>query len=377
MKVSSHIVALTFLLQSCNALDGALPTRNLKVKKAKGSKKAKNGGNGSNAGVTIPEIGSLINIAFPMWEVNGNGTRVGGSPCTVNSCEWNPYYLTKRYDGLHPQFGGHPTDLDVKYAFFGASPFGGQPYPGTPHHCKAGDGDSIKAKDCPKLVTLTDTGPYGPGHVPPHIALAALTWGVKANLYPLDELFAFESHECRVIPDVLLKMIRYYYPRTEGEAVDYPPPIVPEGGDFQYEFPAGNGVDNQNPPYSPGPPHWCTDEFLLTGHWDGVCPYVFKGPDAGKYRHPHIALAALEVYLAQIAMPDKCANTWLENNPDFLSNIADGLDTSTPFPDMDMDTNDSTTVDNWIGQPSLPWTYDSGDARPVKGEFAMSIYFSE
>ena len=79
-------------------------------------------------------------------------------------------------------------------------------------------------------------------------------------------------------------MIRNYYPRTDGEAVDYPPPIVPEGGDFQYEFPAGNGVDNQNPPYSPGPPHWCTDEFLLTGHWDGVCPYVFKGPDAGKVR---------------------------------------------------------------------------------------------
>ena len=180
MKVSSHIVALTCLLQSCNALDGALPTtRKLKVKKAKGGKKAKkNGGNGSNSGVTIPEIGSLINIAFPMWEVDGNGTRVVDSPCTVNSCEWNPYYLTKRYDGLHPRFGGHPTDLDVKYAFFGASPFGGQPYPGTPHHCKAGDDDSIKAKDCPKLETLTDTGPYGPGHVPPHIALAALTWYV-------------------------------------------------------------------------------------------------------------------------------------------------------------------------------------------------------
>ena len=72
--------------------------------------------------------------------------------------------------------------------------------------------------------------------------------------------------------------------KRQGEAVDYPPPIVPKGGDFQYEFPAGNGVDNQNPPYSPGPPHWCTDEFLSTGHWDGVCPYVFKGPDAGKVR---------------------------------------------------------------------------------------------
>merc|ERR1712106_301917 len=103
------------------------------------------------------------------------------------------------------------------------------------------------------------------------------------------------GYGCRVKPDVLLSMVRKYFPRVDGEKVAYPPPIVPAGGDFQYEFSSGSG------------------------HWDGVCPYVFEGPDAGKYRRPHIAYAALEVYLANLAMPEKCHKTWLQNNPDFLN----------------------------------------------------------
>ena len=89
-------------------------------------------------------------------------------------------------------------------------------------------------------------------------------------------MFDYGTSKCRVSPHVLLKMIREYYPRVDGEKVPYPPPITPEGGDYQYEFPAGNGIDNQNRPYAPGPPHWCTEEMSATGQWDGVCPYVFK-----------------------------------------------------------------------------------------------------
>ena len=306
----------------------------------------------------LPEINDLINIAFPMWEVDENGNRLEVKPCTVNSCEWNPYYITKRYDGLHPDLGGHPTDIDVGYAYFAGSPFAGQPYPGTPHHCPEDAPDDIKAGDCPKIETLTDEGPDGPGHVPPHIALASLTWAVQQSRFSLEEMFA---NECRVAPDVLLQMIRTYYPRTEGQKVSYPPPIVPEGGDYQYEFPSGNGLANQGPPYAPGPPHWCTEEMLATGHWDGVCPYVFEGPDAGKYRHPHIAFAALEVFLANRVNPRECRATWLQNNPDFL-NPARGT-TDTPFPLMDRDYAPPNTVENWLGQPVLPWDYDSGDAR--------------
>jgi len=311
---------------------------------------------------SLPEINSLINIAFPMWDVDADGSRTETSECTVTSCKWNPFYVTKRYDGLHPDLGGHPTDNDVKYAFYGSSPFGGQPYPGTPHHCPMDAPDDIKAGECPKVETTSDSSDQGPGHVGPPIALAALTWGVEAELFSMDDMFDYDSHECRVVPNVLFKMIRHYFPRTEGEKVDYPPPTVAAGGDYQYEFPSGNGVDNQKPPYAAGSPHWCTDEFLATGHWADFCPYVFEGPDAGKYRHPHIAYVALEVHLANNFMPDKCAVTWLENNPDFLN--PDRVATNTPFPVMDADDAANTTMANWLGQPAFPFTYVSGDARP-------------
>jgi len=323
----------------------------------------------------LPEIGSLMDEAFPMWKVDANGNRKETKPCTVDSCEWNPFYVTKRYSGLHPDFGGHPTDIDVGYPFFGGSPFGGQPYSGTPHHCKKCDPDNIKVKDCPKIATLSDKGPYGPGHVPPHISLASLTWGVHDKIFSFEEMFDYDRYECRIIPNILLKMIRVYYPRIDGEAVSYPPPITPEGGDFQYEFPSGNGINKQEPPYAPGPPHWCTEEMGKSGHWDGVCPYVFQGPDAGKYRHPHIAYAALEVFLANKHMPELCFKTWLENNPDFLNQ--ERVTTESPFPVMDVDSAGPKTVKHWLGQPVLPWNYTSGDAKVFTGLVATDTYFSD
>jgi len=336
----------------------------------------------------LPEIGGLMDIAFPMWEVDAGGNRMEKKPCTVSSCEWNPYYVTKRYDGAHPDLGGHPTDIDVGYPFYGGSPFGGQPYPGTPHHCKLCDGDDVKAGACPKIETVTDTGPDGPGHVPPHISLAALTWAVQGGPGPKGEggrrygpnqMFDYDYYQCRVIPDVLLKMIREYYPRTDGEKVAYPPPITVEGGDFQYEFPAGaakaGNLEDQEPPYTPGPPHWCTKEMYDSGHWDGVCPYVYLGSNAGGYRHPHIAFAALEVYLAHKAMPDKCHATWLENNPDFLDPTRVASDT--PFPVMDADDQPNDTVAHWIGQPVLPWDYTSDPPRTNPVHVSTKVYFSE
>lgn len=180
---------------------------------------------------TLPEINDLMNIAFPMWEVNDKGVRKKVTECTVDACEWNPFYVTKRYDGLHPDFGGHPSDNDVKYAFFASSPYAGQPYPGTPHHCPPDAPDNITAGECPKIETTSDYGPEGPGHVPPHIGLASLTWAVRDELFSMEEMFDYDNYECRVIPNVLFQMVRNYYPRTEGEKVDYPPPIVPEGGE--------------------------------------------------------------------------------------------------------------------------------------------------
>lgn len=94
--------------------------KDVKSSKSPKSSKAGKGGKGGSSGpgggpdkITLPEIGSVIDGAFPMWEIDGDGNRVTKKPCTVDSCEWNPYYITKRYDGLHPDLGGHPTDLDV------------------------------------------------------------------------------------------------------------------------------------------------------------------------------------------------------------------------------------------------------------------------
>eukprot|EP00985_Skeletonema_marinoi_P023007 scaffold14966_cov73-Skeletonema_marinoi.AAC.1 len=65
-----------------------------------------------------------------------------------------------------------------------------------------------------------------------------------------------------------------------------------------------------------------------------------------------------------MAMPDKCATTWLQNNPGFLDE--DRVTTDTPFPVMTNEKDDAKSLKNWLGQPVLPWTYDSGDARDVE-----------
>jgi len=387
MKLSLAFFYLIVNVSSCGA-HGARTLKSTKVdkstkaqkshkaeKSAKATKGNKASKSSKKAKDVLPEIGSLMNTAFPMWDVDSEGARIGTTACSPESCQWNPFYVTKRYDGLHPKYGGHPTDIDVNYAFFGGSPFGGQPYQGTPHHCNTCDNDDIKISECPKIETLNDDGPYGPGHVPPHIALASLSWTVQNKGLSTKDMFDYEKYNCRVIPDVLFDMIRSYFPRVDGEKVKYPPPITAEGGDFQYEFPAGNGIDNQEPPYKPGPPHWCEEDFGGSGHWDGVCPYIFKGPDAGKYRHPHIAYAALEVYLANKLMPETCHTTWLENNPEFLDETR--VTTDTPFPEMDNDAADDTTIENWIGQPVIPWNYVSGTSKAVPGLFATDFLFAD
>ena len=184
--------------------------------------KAKKKGKGHKV---VPEIGGLMNTAFPMWEVDAGGNRVTTKPCTVDSCEWNPHYVTKRYAGRHPDLGGHPTDLDVQYPFYGGAPFGGQPYQGTPHHCSRCAPDDIKAKDCPKIETMEDTGPSGPGHVPPHISLAALTWCV-AECFPkcmpfllwiLDSYQARNSCPCCYVPVARVASATGAYKADQGQ----------------------------------------------------------------------------------------------------------------------------------------------------------------
>ena len=74
-------------------------------------------------------------------------------------------------------------------------------------------------------------------------------------------------------------------------------------------------------------------------------------------------------------MPGKCGETWLENNPEFLD--VDRVTTDSPFPVMSNDDAPKNSVRNWLGQPVLPWKYDSGPEKAVAGLVTTEFYFDE
>eukprot|EP00957_Ditylum_brightwellii_P195936 14928554-Ditylum_brightwellii.AAC.1 len=45
--------------------------------------------------LTLPSDEDLVGTAFPFGGMDGNGKCKERKPCTVDNCEWNPYYLTK------------------------------------------------------------------------------------------------------------------------------------------------------------------------------------------------------------------------------------------------------------------------------------------
>ena len=127
----------------------------------------------------LPYISDLIETAFPTWCIDEDEIRIDG----VENCEdgtpngrFTPLYFTKEYSGADPALGGYPTDIDIQYAFYYPAPFLGQACGGSPHHCSEDfDGANENCGQCPKVKTENDYGPNGPGHIPPHIALAAIT----------------------------------------------------------------------------------------------------------------------------------------------------------------------------------------------------------
>merc|ERR1712113_588157 len=101
------------------------------------------------------------------------------------------------------------------------------------------------------------------------------------------------------------------------------------------------------------------------------------GPNRGKYRHPHTAFAAVETWLANKVMPDKCGATWDENNPNYPMTP----DTTTAFGKMAVVEGhendpkqpflDPTATPQWV------WPGDEGDKRKaVPGEFVIELYLT-
>lgn len=93
-----------------------------------------------------------------------------------------------------------------------------------------------------------------------------------------------------------------------------------------------------------------------------------------QYRHPHIAYAALEVFLAAERYPDKCANTWLENNPGFIDD--ERISTVLRFPVMSNEA-DKKTVENWLAQPVLPYDYTKPAPKGAGGVYVNSVVLAD
>ena len=304
--------------------------------------------------IELPDIRTLLNTAFPVWNVNDAGERIEGGG------KWNPLYYTKKYDGLDPSLGGYPTDIDVGYPFYYAAPFLGQPGAGTPHHCPENAPADIKIQTCPKMETDSDNGPNGPGHIPPPITLAAVRHTIKDDCPSMEDMkswFDYDQYRCLMTPETLLAMVRRYYPRDpETGKADYPSPADPNSSTYyELEFPGPQGGA-----------HWCTDEFVQADHWADFCPYVYEGENAGQYQHPHISLVAVQQYLANMIMPDKCGTEWepikgvYPENPD--------RDTSIVFPEMESE-------DPWA-QPMLPYNWPETSDKKRKAPlvtFSMNL----
>lgn len=143
-------------------------------------------------------------------------------------------------------------------------------------------------------------------------------------------------------------MIRKYFPREEDGKNSYPPPFTADGGpggahgvtyayplEFvnlvgpscnaeQAKFPSAecyeqhsDGDQDDYPDYlkpGHGSPHYCSADAKIAGVHNDWCPYIFFGPNKGQYRHPHVAFAAVETWLSNKVMPDKCGPTWDDND---------------------------------------------------------------
>jgi len=283
-----------------------------------------------------PRWERIIAKAFPPWELPENGcprlTELGGEleegyetfP-TPEEGKFNPCYYTKAFAGLDPEFGGYPTPIDTHYPYEFAAPFLKQPGDGSVHHCAIDADNSVDIGGCPKLgqcpgekdcAVVTDE--YGIGHIPPFVPLAAIKNAYNSCDVKCDEWFDYDTNGCNIKKSALdaLVLDEFGVEAEDGKmVVKFQPPILLDGKPsstyYRLEYIGeGNVCDAGN---CRGP-HYCSEEVANAGNiWGDFCPYVETGKNSGQYRHPHIALAALELWIANQCMPKKCPTKWLDS----------------------------------------------------------------
>lgn len=254
--------------------------------------------------------------------------------------------------GLDPKLGGYPTPIDTHYPYEFAAPFFSQPGDGSTHHCPLNAPADTKIQTCPKVksgcgpdcVELTDE--YGIGHIPPFVTLNAVKKGYNQCTQDIcTEWYDFETNGCNIKPSKLDELV-YSYFGSDNKIQFGPPKLTSDGqpSDFYYEleYLCGDGSNCRGP-------HYCSDEVATEDVWGDFCPYVHTGENAGQYRHPHIALAALELWIANTCMPEKCPSEWL-NSPNGQEYGNGSTSTSITWADM-------ADNDDPISQPKVPYKW--------------------
>jgi hypothetical protein len=239
--------------------------------------------------------------------------------------KFNPCYYTKAFAGEDPSLGGYPTPVDTQYPYEFAAPFFKQPGDGSTHHCPVNAKPDTPIQSCPKVnspcpgdqkdcVVITDD--YGIGHIPPFVPLAAVKNAYNSALNDQsgeDPCSWFDvTSGCNIQKSVLDRLV--YDKFGDGDKIVFEPPILLGGSPsktyYRLEY-IGQG-DACAASNCRGP-HYCSKEAAVADIWGDFCPYVHTGDNAGLYRHPHIAFAALELWIANQCPNVKCPPKWLDS----------------------------------------------------------------
>jgi hypothetical protein len=325
-----------------------------------------------------PDWHAIIEIAFPPWNTFDNGcprlTEIGGElemdhktfP-TPEEGKFNPCYYTKAFAGLDPMLGGYPTPIDTKYFYEFAAPFFKQPGDGSTHHCAMNAPPNTKIQSCPKVAPKCDDGAkdcnkitdeFGIGHVPPFVPLAALKNAYMGCGEDVCEWFNDDIDPCSIKKSVLDKLVHDTF-GTEVGTIEFTPPKIlpnlpatdPKSTYYKLEYLDDPDACKDN---NCRGPHYCSKAAAEEDIWGDFCPYIHTGEDSGLYRHPHVALAALELWIANLCKPTVCPSTWLDspNGKDYGDKTK-----STSITWAEMDDNNST-----MAQPVVPYKWpNSGD----------------
>ena len=281
--------------------------------------------------------------------------------------------------------GGYPTPIDTHYLYEFAAPFLGQPGDGSTHHCPYNAAEDTAIQSCPKVKSACDgdlkdcvkySDEYGFGHFPPFVALAAVKNAYNEDSSDVCEWYDYDTNGCNILSSTMDMLV--YDSFGVEDTIQFQPPIMIDGAPsntyYRLEYIDQGGVCEDN---CRGP-HYCSAAAAEADIWGDFCPYVHTGEKAGQYRHPHIALAALELWIANKCMPEQCSSTWLDS-PNGQKYGAPETSTSITWTTM----GDNTDP---ISQPKTPYAwpneskgglflgkdlYDGKLIKPAAGSYVM------